>query len=196
MNKILKKSKGFSLVELLVVAVILCILFIIFTPLVIRIMNNSKQKSFKNEIVAMLSDFDKAYTEKSQNSRKYLYKVTVNDKSYFYLCMTLNDLVKEGYTNKNLNSSYGGYFQLWIADNGDKITFVNTTNGSIYLQGERNVITKSNFKATHINSAAIDAPNSESKCPKKDVIPDSSVYNEQDISIKDEIEEFINSKKK
>ena len=185
----MKRNKGFTLVELLGVIVILAILVLVATPAVTNIITKSSKNSYKSEILNMAKDMDRAFTEKmgkkiksiSSASELAIYNVSTGGKSYKYLCMTLKDLVDGQYTKKDLGTEYGGYIQMWVPDNaGETITFVNTTNTSFYLQGLLSVITDSEFMPTQTAATGITTPTSSTTCPSNYTIPASTVINVQD----------------
>ncbi len=184
-------KKGFTLIEIMSVIVLVAILFIIFTPLIVGIIKKSQLKSFKTEILNLVQDVEKTYTSKSASSNKDIIRVTVNDKSYFYLCMTLEDLVNQGYSNKKLDNGYGGYIQSWVAENNEVINFVNVTNGRYYLQGNLDIITNSKFLPSAESSKDIEAASSSIKCPSNYNIPSKNVFNLQSEKITEELEEYI-----
>ena len=192
----MKNKKGFTLIELLAVIVILALLVLIAVPAVTRIMTSASKNSFKNEVTAMISDFNKAYTEKMNkevistgstcdSSKTSVYNITSGGVGYSYMCMTLNDLVNEQVIKKNLGQSYGGYIQMWVPDSGQGqiITFANITNGRYFIQGRESEISKSDFSAsqTAYSGNEIQKPTQEVKCPTDcGRIPASSVMNKQD----------------
>ena len=187
-NKI--KKNGFTLVEILTVTVLIAILF---TPLIVGIVMKSQQKSFKNEIINMVQDVDSAYTNKLGLSSKDIVRVVIDGKTYSYLCITLDSLVKEGFSNKNLDNGYGGYIQRWVGD--ENITFINVTNGKYYLQGTLDVINNSNFLPTKESSKDIEAASSSIKCPLDRKFPGKGVFNVQSDEVNQELEEYIKSNK-
>ena len=178
----MKKSKGFTLVELLAVIVILAVLVLVATPAVTSIMQRSQQNSFKNEVLNMVKEFNTAFTEKSGKKIESKTTLTAADAaktavynvkttgtsagSYKYLCMTLKDLVDEQYVKKDLGESYGGYIQMWVPNTGEPIVFINVTNSAFYLQGKESQINSSD----HIPSqdAVKNAPSGFESEPTKD----------------------------
>ena len=192
----MKKKNGFTLIELLGVIVILAILVLIAVPAITRIMTTANKNSFKNEANGMVSDLEKAFTEKMAKevistdsttgcNTTNIYNITASDgKGYAYLCMTLNQLVNEQYIKKNLGQSYGGYIQMWVPDgSGATITFVNLTSGRYYVQGRMSEVSKSNFTAsqTAYSGTEISKPTQSTECPTTcGTIPSESVMNAQD----------------
>ena len=199
----MKKSKGFTLVELLAVIVILAVLVLVATPAVTSIMQRSQQNSFKNEVLGMIKEFNTAYTDKSgrkittipstttalsaeQAKSMQVFNVTTEYDSvagsYKYFCMTVQDLVNEQYIKKDI-SAYDGYFQMWVPNKGEPIVFMNVTNSAYYLQGRESVVNKDE----HIPSqdpysgtnSGINTPNPDSPigCPTSYAIPNIDVIN-------------------
>lgn len=189
-NKNRKKS-GFSLVEILSITIVISILFIILTPLIIGIIKKSNQKSFKNEIIGLVRDVEKTFTDNS----KSVERIRVDGKSYFYSCVTLEKLVKDGFSNKNLSNGYGGYIQTWISNDNDVITFVNVTNGKYYLQGNIDVISQSDFLPSKESADGIEVASSNVKCPSDRNIPKKDVFNVQSKKVTEELEEYIKNSK-
>ena len=179
-----KKNKGFTLIELLAVIVILAVLVLVATPAVTSIMTKSSRNSFKNEVLSFVKDFEKAYTDKigdevksddttststslssalaASNSKTKIKNVVATDsatnetKRYAYLCMSLNDLVNEQYTKKDLGTSYGGTLEMWVPDGaGETITYVEITNNRFVIVGRTSEITKSGYDAIQLTGDKI-----------------------------------------
>ena len=192
----MNNKKGFTLIELLGVIVILALLVLIAVPAITRIMTSATKNSFKNEINSIVSDLEKAFTEKMNKevisvdnnqscNTTNVYNITAKDgKGYAYLCMTLNDMVNEQFIKKNLGQSYGGYIQMWVPDGyGSTITFVNVTNGRYFVQGKMTEVSKSDFNAsqTPYSGSEIQKPTQSTTCPSDCTsIPGDSVMNLQD----------------
>ena len=159
----MKKSKGFTLVELLAVIVILAVLVLFATPAVTSIMQGSQQKALKNEVLELVKNVQTYYSTEiingatqvtSANKDKmntYHAKIVNlskdvggNPKSYKYLCMTLQDLVDKQVVTKNFNQ-YGGYIQLWIDEEGKSTIYVNVYNSSYYMQGLYDYVSKPDY---------------------------------------------------
>ena len=154
-----RKNTGFTLIELLAVIVILALLVLIAAPAVTDIMQKSAKSNFKNEAASFVTQMNNAYTSKMANSfstatklnDKSIHNITVGAgteaKAYAYLCMTLEDLVNEKYTSKNLGTSYGGYIQMFVPNSSTEksITYVNITNGRYFVQGQMDDITQDSY---------------------------------------------------
>ena len=194
----MKKSKGFTLVELLAVIVILAVLVLVATPAVTSIMQRSQQNSFKNEMLNMVKEFNTAFTEKSGKKIETKTTLTTEDAaktavynvkttgtsagSYKYLCMTLSDLVEEQYVKKDLGESYGGYIQMWVPNTGEPIVFINTTNSAYYLQGKESQINRSEHipsqdPVKNAPSGFTAEPDKDTGCPTDFNIPADTVIN-------------------
>lgn len=170
-----KNKKGFTLIELLAVIVILAILVLIATPAITRIMTSSAKSNFKNEALSFESNLTTAFTDKMNKSVSLatggttvtsdtnVYNVQINSTGYTYLCMTLDDLVNEQYTKKNLNN-YAGYIQMWVPSNDDEkpITYFNITNGRYFIQDYMTDVSKSDYDVSQTNEQKLDAG---TKCP-------------------------------
>ena len=85
------KKKGFTLVELLAVIVILGIIMSIATPIIIKVINDSKKETYK----LSMSGYVKAVEEQiAVNKAKG--KITKNGKYN----ISVNDLITNGYVRK------------------------------------------------------------------------------------------------
>lgn len=186
----MKKSKGFTIIEILAVVAVIAVLILIAIPIVSKILDSSTKTSFKNEVTGFVSDFDKAFNDKKVSesiasegscNKSSIYSLSTNDAKYTYLCMTLNDLKNEGYIKNNLNNNYGGYIQMWIPEEGgETITFINVTNGNYYIQGRLNDISKVNYNASKkaYEGKEIQKPIQSTLCPEDcGAIPGSNIIN-------------------
>ncbi len=194
----MKKSKGFTLVELLAVIVILAVLVLVATPAVTSIMQRSQQNSFKNEVLNIVKEFNTAFTEKSgkkiekktalttTDAANAVYNVTTTGAdagSYKYLCMTLSDLVEQQYIKKDLGEAYGGYIQMWVPNTGEPIVYINVTNSAFYLQGRESHINKDEHIPSQdpVKTAPWEGfetePNKDTGCPTIFNIPADTVVN-------------------
>ena len=155
----MKNKKGFTLIELLAVIVILAILVLLAMPAVTSIMESSGRNTFKNEILGVVKTMENAYTEKWGNGDivstfdddTKIHTVTKDDKTYSYLCMSLKQLYDEQYIKKNLGDNYGGYIQMYVGDT-DTYTYINTTNGTYYMQGEYGALSASTYEPSKTNN--------------------------------------------
>jgi len=168
-----RKNSGFTLIELLAVIVILALLVLVAAPAVTDIMQKSSKGNFKNEVVGMVSQMENAFTSKMATSfstgstlnDKKIHNVSIGGKSYAYLCMTLEDLVKEKYTSKNLGNAYGGYIQMFVPNSEEEATttYVNITNGRYYMQGQMKDVTSDDYLPSQVATGT--APQHDTSCP-------------------------------
>ena len=155
----MNNKKGFTLIELLAVIVILAILVLLAMPAVTSIIESSARNTFKNEILGVVKTMESAYTEKWGNGDivsdfdddAKIHTVTKDDKTYSYLCMSLKQLYEEQYIKKNLGDNYGGYIQMYVGDT-DTYTYINTTNGTYYMQGEYGALSASTYEPSKSNN--------------------------------------------
>ena len=147
--------KGFTLVELLAVIIILAILVLVALPNVTGMMNNARKNAFKTDVFSMATNGaqnafvyaglnNKAITRISTSTTKAnaqlsntMYKLSDGD----YMCITLTDLVANGYVEKGnvaTNASspaagqYRGYIQVFADKTGKTQMYINVSNGSSY----------------------------------------------------------------
>ncbi len=153
--------KGFTLVELLAVIVILAILMVSAGAGVMATMNNSKINTFKNEALQAVSSADSMYSDismVSDNANKYL--VTSSDSEYQGMCVTLSGLVNNGYLQKDVGN-YGGVILIEVPFNGGKTLYnVWMHNKQYGIDGvEKNSINKLKFnKENNYKGTASDKP--------------------------------------
>ncbi len=143
----MKNRKGFTLVELLAVIVILAILMVSAGAGVVATMNNSKINTFKNEVLAMMKAAENLNSDLSMNPDEYE-KYAINNESfhddkeygsssasYQAICMTLPGLVDNGYLDKDIRT-YAGVIIIEIPyDGGQPKTFAWVHNGSYGVNG-------------------------------------------------------------
>lgn len=163
-------KKGFTLVELLAVIVILAILMVSAGAAVMSTLNNARVNTFKNEALAAINVADNMYTEISMDtsqSMKYLIKST--DKKYRGMCVTLHGLVHNGYLNKDLqNDEIKGVVLIEVPyDGGSTKKSIWMTNGTYAITGyEMDKISGLKFKGA--NNDAIVGTEKYYDVPKKD----------------------------
>ena len=166
----MKKKSGFTLIELLAVIVILAILVLLAMPAVTSIMESSARRTFKNEVLGVVKDMETAYTEKWGHgdvesvfgNETKIYTVEKDDKTYSYLCMTLDKLNEEQYMKKNLGENYGGYIQMYVG--GDEThTYINITNGTYYVQGYLSDVSEDSYEPQKTNNGT--EVTSTTSCP-------------------------------
>src|SRR5574344_2105588 len=92
----IKNKKGFTLMELLAVIVILSVLILLAMPAVLRLMESARKNAFVTESNSIVKIAQTAYTDKSMTSAL--------PSSW---CISLATLKTEGYTEKSFASNSG-----------------------------------------------------------------------------------------
>lgn len=72
-----KNNKGFTLVELLAIIVILAAIALITTPIVINLINDAHENTFKNSVNGIYRAIQDDYTQKGYTNTQ-TYTITVN----------------------------------------------------------------------------------------------------------------------
>ena len=146
MNNNINK-KGFTLVELLAVIVILAVLALVAMPNVTRLMENARKNSFTTEAEEFAKYAQTAYTNVQlagslTNSAKISkIKVPGTTKGDFeYFCISYEKLKTDQYVNKSNDAAYGGIIELFIPTSTNStvtstITNIYMTNGSYAING-------------------------------------------------------------
>lgn len=146
MNNNINK-KGFTLVELLAVIVILAVLALVAMPNVTRLMENARKNSFTTEAEEFAKYAQTAYTNVQlagslRNSEKISkIKVPGTTKGDFeYFCISYEKLKTDQYVNKSNDAAYGGIIELFIPTSTNStvtstITNIYMTNGSYAING-------------------------------------------------------------
>ena len=155
MKKMKNNRKGFTLVELLAVIVILAILMVAAGSAVMSTMNNAKVNTFKNEALSAINMATNMYTEISMNSDDAgNYLVNDTDAKYKGMCVTLQGLVNNGYLEKDLHdgTTYGTIIVEVPFDGGATKYSIWTSDGTYGIQGyEKNKISKLKFTSANNN---------------------------------------------
>ena len=155
MKKMKNNKKGFTLVELLAVIVILAILMVAAGSAVMSTMNNAKVNTFKNEALSAINMATNMYTEISMNSDDAgTYLVNSEDAKYKGMCVTLQGLVNNGYLEKDLHdgTTYGTIIVEVPFDGGATKYSIWTSDGTYGIQGyEKNQISKLKFTSANNN---------------------------------------------
>ena len=155
MKKMKNNRKGFTLVELLAVIVILAILMVAAGSAVMSTMNNAKVNTFKNEALSAINMATNMYTEISMNADDSgTYLVNDEDAKYKGMCVTLQGLVNNGYLEKDLHdgTTYGTIIVEVPFDGGATKYSIWTSDGTYGIQGyEKNQISKLKFTSANNN---------------------------------------------
>lgn len=99
----MKNKKGFTLVELLAVIVVLAILISIAVPSTMAISNKLKENMYCKKIDS-IETAAKLYGEDRKDSFDENYEVENTDESYISKTITVLDLVNTGYLKKDNNT--------------------------------------------------------------------------------------------
>ena len=157
-----RNIKGFTLVELLAVIVILAILMVSAGAGVMSTMNNSKINSFKNEILTAINSAEDMYSEISMSTTDYGTFVASNiagpdgGGTHSGLCVTFSGLVNNGYLNKDV-TTYGGLVLVEVPYDGGATKYMVWAHNSTYgIPGiEKNNINKLKFnKKNNVSTGA------------------------------------------
>lgn len=170
--------KGFTLVELLAVIVILAILMVSAGAGVMATMNNSKVNTFKNEVLTFIDGANKMYSEVSmstEDANKFIVSntckgdTTVNptvqlgakDKAdgqcalatHSAMCVSLSGLVNNGYVDKEL-TNYAGAVLVEVPYDGGATNYMIWVHNSVYgVNG---------IEKSHINKLKFNKSNNDS----------------------------------
>lgn len=146
MNNNINK-KGFTLVELLAVIVILAVLALVAMPNVTRLMENARKNSFTTEAEEFAKYAQTAYTNVqlagslTSSGQISKFKVPGTTKGDFeYFCISYQKLKADQYVNKSNDAAYGGIIELFIPTSTNStvtstITNIYMTNGSYAING-------------------------------------------------------------
>lgn len=132
-------KKGFTLMELLVVIVILALLIAFAAPQVLNLLEKGQQDTFRNEAKSMISIMENAYADKSMSGSTDIKSgnCTVGSGSCRTLCMELSELKSEGYLDKDLgpddNPTWQGYVRVEVPVTGAAKYSIKITNGTYAL---------------------------------------------------------------
>ena len=162
-------NKGFTLVELLAVIVILAILVLVALPNVTGVMANARKSAFRTEALTMARDgAGMAYTNamlggvaitpgtnQADDGSGKVYKISGGE----YMCITFNSLRTKGFIEKNNYTGYAGHVKLY--NNGTTtLMYIRLTNGTYQINTDLETLAK----ATDIASV-VTAGTSGPACP-------------------------------
>ncbi len=120
-------KKGFTLIELIAVIVIIALIGLITVPMIVGVLNNSRQKMFITNVKELISIAEQDVTENSRNcnyddNTSYLYELSYdNDKNIF----------KFGNEKINFSGTIVKGSGKIIIDKDGKVNKVNIWNGDI-----------------------------------------------------------------
>lgn len=136
-------KKGFTLVELLAVIVILAVLALVAMPNVTRLMNDSRKNAFITEVENFVTYAQTSYTNSQINGtitnsadESLITGQTFNNASYDYYCVSYAKLVSGGFIQKSNGDNYKGIFEIYMPTNGTSSkTVIYMSNGSYQING-------------------------------------------------------------
>lgn len=136
-------KKGFTLVELLAVIVILAVLALVAMPNVTRLMNASRKNAFITEVENFVTYAQTSYTNSQINGtitnsadESLITGQTFNNASYDYYCVSYAKLVSGGFIQKSNGDNYKGIFEIYMPTNGaSSKTIIYMSNGSYQING-------------------------------------------------------------
>ena len=124
-------KKGFTLVELLAVIVILAVLALVAMPNVTRLMNDSRknaQTSYTNSQIS--GTVPKGPDESLITGQMF------NGVSYDYYCVSYAKLVSGGFIQKSNGDNYKGVFEIYMPTDGTASkTVIYMSNGNYQING-------------------------------------------------------------
>ena len=138
--------KGFTLVELLAVIVILAVLALVAMPNVTKLMENSRKNAFVTETIEFAKQATTAYTDLqisgnvSNTADLYMpsQSVKYNGLDYNYFCISYARLA-QSYISKSNGDDYKGIIEMFVPTStnttGKTVTLVSITNGKYASNG-------------------------------------------------------------
>ena len=123
MKKMLKNSKGFTLVELLAVIVVLAIIILIAMPAVMSAMDKARRNALVTEATEIAKVAQTAFADKSMGG------TGLTD-----ACFGLHYLVDEGYLDKKLDG-YSGFITVTVDAKGKVSVKTDISNGIYRTKG-------------------------------------------------------------
>jgi len=143
--KTLNNKKGFTLVELLAVIVILAIIILIAMPNVLSSMERARVNAFANEAMSMIRTAEVAYSDLAMRGDISGNIVCIDIQRLGNQSAGTGVLSGKNYLAKNL-STYSGTITLRIGANGAITYESHISNGTYYI---------SNHAGTEVKSAAV-----------------------------------------
>ncbi len=121
-----KNKKGFTLVELLSVIVILSVVVLIATNAVLPMMSSAKKQVLATEANVMIKQIYELYAEDGETGSK---------------CYSYKDLMDSGKVDKN-DDSYTGSFLIKVTDDGKYEYKIWLSNGKNMINGKAPDVTE------------------------------------------------------
>lgn len=136
-------KKGFTLVELLAVIVILAVLALVAMPNVTRLMNDSRKNAFITEVENFVTYAQTSYTNSQISGtvpkgtdESLITGQIFNDVSYDYYCVSYAKLVSGGFIQKSNGDNYKGIFEIYMPTDGTSTkTIIYMSNGNYQING-------------------------------------------------------------
>lgn len=136
-------KKGFTLVELLAVIVILAVLALVAMPNVTRLMNDSRKNAFITEVENFVTYAQTSYTNSQISGtvpkgpdESLITGQMFNNVSYDYYCVSYAKLVSGGFIQKSNGDNYKGVFEIYMPTDGTSSkTVIYMSNGNYQING-------------------------------------------------------------
>lgn len=136
-------KKGFTLVELLAVIVILAVLALVAMPNVTRLMNDSRKNAFITEVENFVTYAQTSYTNSQISGtvpkgpdESLITGQMFNSVSYDYYCVSYAKLVSGGFIQKSNGDNYKGIFEIYMPTDGTSTkTIIYMSNGNYQING-------------------------------------------------------------
>lgn len=156
-------NKGFTLVELLAVIVILAILVLVALPNITGVMANARKSAFRTEALTMARDgAGMAYsnamlsgaaitpgTNQADDGSGKVYKISGGE----YMCITFANLKNKGFIEKNNSTGYAGNVRLY--NNGTTTEMqIHLTNGTYYIVQTLDALAKATDIGTVVTTSS------------------------------------------
>ena len=167
MKDLLKNRKGFTLVELLAVIVVLAIIILIALPAVLNSMEKARRNSFAIEANEFVKAAETGYSMAVLNGLPAGKDINLNKEDdttendneegehVSRYCVNFSDLKTGGFIKKD-DKSYGGIVILDIAEDGDVKTKVTLTNNSHSVKEIEGTVENNEVKSTTLDKDSIE----------------------------------------
>ena len=160
MKELLKNRKGFTLVELLAVIVVLAIIILIALPAVLNSMEKARRNSFAIEANEFVKAAETAYSMAALNglpAGKQINTAAQGETPVYIsrYCVNFKDLKTGGYIKKD-DPSYGGIVLLDIDESGEATATVTLTNNSHSVSEIKGTVENGEVKSKTLNKDNIE----------------------------------------